>query len=128
MSTQPNPLWPNNPEMGQAPSELEVQLLHAVLAVQPWLVVFCICTVVGATLLLATRTKAKGRFLVLAGTALLTGLAVYHWSSPINLQQSLLTNALLRFAGVAGATVTVVGYARLVWSLVKSAREGVAGA
>jgi len=122
MSTNPNPLWPDHPELGQSPSEFELQLLNAVLTVQPWLIVFSLCTFAGATLLLATRTKAKGRFMVLVGTALLAGLGVYHWSSPFYLQQSLLTGALLRFASVAGATITVVGYARLVWSLVKDGR------
>jgi hypothetical protein len=128
MNTNPNPLWPDNPEMGQPPSEVELQLLQAVLAVLPWLAAFSICMFVGASLVLATRTKAKGRFLVLAGTTLLVGLALYHWFSPINLQQSLLTNALLRLAGVAGAAVTVFGYARLVWSLVRGRSERAAGA
>lgn len=115
--------WTDIPGM-IPPSDAETWLTQALALGEPLLYLISILGFLIFTALLAIKTKAPGRFLILASPILI----FLFWSIhkllnplfPVALDSSLLEVVLAKFFVSFALFVGVIGYVRLVWWIYKS--------
>jgi hypothetical protein len=100
-------------------SQTEFAAIQALGVATPVLTGLSVLLFLVFTGLLVFRTQHKGRLLIGLGLILLCGVGVLQWYWGMGVGTGLLDSMLARFLPVIGLFLIVLGYARLVWSLLK---------
>lgn len=114
-----NPDTQNNPWPGgmQPIGELELWTVKVMAAAEPLFYLLAILLFLAGTVLLVLKTRAAGRFLILAGTSLCIAYGMYYWATFPSLENGLLHAAIGRVVPATSILLVVAGYVRLAWWL-----------